>query len=614
MGSAGRGYQRFDDRIDHSAQEGDVTMVQPTTDRSDAAVPSGDHATSWLWSRADDEDPKHVVRFAVDASGERWDGMTIGQLAQRVRSVAAGLVACGVEAGDAVAMMSPTRIDWTVTDLAVLSIGAVAVPIYDTSSVEQCRHILADSGAVLALGADAELAGRLREASGDQVREVLAFDDGALDTLAERGGGHEATVDERLAGITGDQLATLVYTSGTTGLPKGCRLTHSNIAWTVAQTRAALRDLLQPGHSTLLFLPLAHIFARVVQFVSLDAGVQLGYARSLQHMREDLLSFRPTFLLAVPRVFAKVLGGAEAKATGIKAPIFRFAGSTAEAWSTTERPGAGLKLQHRLADKLVYAKVREAVGGRVEYCLSGGAPLAMHLSHFFHAAGMTILEGYGLSETTAPVTVSTPDAVRFGTVGRPLPGVAVRLGGDGEVLVQGGNVFAGYHNRPDATDEVLRDGWFHTGDIGELDAEGFLRITDRKKEMIVTAAGKNVAPSGLEERLKSHPLVSQAMVVGDNRPFVGALITLDPEALEAQHLTPSGDPDADERLRAEAQKAVDHANESVSRAESIRRFVILPRDFTEADGEITPTLKLRRRQVADHFADAIEGLYADDRG
>jgi long-chain acyl-CoA synthetase len=573
-------------------------------------VPADRHATSWLWERAGDRDPVHVVRFPVDASGERWDGLTVAALADRVRAVAAGLVAAGVAAGDRVAIMSVTRLEWTVLDLAVLSAGGVTVPIYDSSSVDQCAHVLRDSGAVLAVAADHEHADRLRAAAVDGVREVLVFDDGALDDLAARGADHRDAVDARLAAITGADLATLVYTSGTTGAPKGCRLTHGNLTWTVAQTRAALDELLRPPESTLLFLPLAHIFARVVQFVALDSGIQLGYARSLATMREDLVTFRPTFLLAVPRVFQKVLAGAEAKATGVKAPIFRFAVRTAEAWSTTERPGRRLRLAHRLADALVYAKVREAVGGRVRYCLSGGAPLAVYLSHFFHAAGITILEGYGLTETTAPATVSRPGAMRFGTVGRPLPGVTIRLADDGEVLIRGGNVFHGYHGDTEATDEVLRDGWFHSGDVGELDVDGFLRITDRKKELIVTAGGKNVAPSILEERLKADTLVSQAMVVGDDRPFIAALVTLDPEALAAHGLEPQGDPDRDERLRSRVQHAVDEVNATVSRAESIRAFRILDRELTEEADEITPTLKLRRRQVVRHFQAEIDQLYA----
>jgi long-chain acyl-CoA synthetase len=572
-------------------------------------VPPTRHATSWLWERAGSSDPQHVVRYPVDASGTRWDGLTVSQLADRVRRVGAGLIAAGVGPGDSVAIMSSTRVDWTVTDLAVLAVGGVTVPIYDSSAVDQCRHILSDSGSVLAFASDDEHAGRLRQAEVPAVTEVLVFDHGALDELVRRGAGREAEVDERLAAITGDDLATLVYTSGTTGLPKGCRLTHGNVVWTVAQTRAAVDELLQPQHSTLLFLPLAHIFARVVQFVTLDAGVQLGYARSLQHMREDLLTYQPTFLLAVPRVFQKVLAGAEAKATGLKQPIFRFAVRTAKAWSTSEQPGLRLRLAHKVADALVYSKVREAVGGEVRYCLSGGAPLAVHLAHFFHAAGMTILEGYGLTETTAPATVSRPEAMRFGSVGQPLPGVSIRLAADGEVLIRGGNVFHGYHGNSEATEAVMDDGWFSSGDVGTLDPDGFLHITDRKKELIVTAGGKNVAPSVLEEGIKAHPLVSQAMVVGDDRPYLVALVSLDPEALAAHDLTPTGRADDDERLRTEVQQAIDEVNGTVSRAESIRKFRILDRELSEDEGEITPTLKLRRRQVAHNHSAEIERLY-----
>jgi long-chain acyl-CoA synthetase len=573
-------------------------------------VDPGRHATSWLWERATSDDDRHVLRYPLDEDGQRWDGMPVSALAQRVRSIAAGLVAAGVEPGDPVALMSATRVEWTIADLAVLAAGGVAVPIYDTSSVDQCQWILSDSGAVLALGGTSELAGRLTEAGVDSVREVLCLDDGALDDLAERGAGREAEVDRRLDELDGSKLATLVYTSGTTGRPKGCRITHGNLAWTSAQTEGVLGEMLGDDDSTLLFLPLAHVFARVVQFVCLEAGVQLGYARSIEAMRDDLQTFRPTFLLAVPRVFQKVHDSGQRQATGLKAPIFRFAEKVATEWCDADDPGAWLRFRHGLADKLVYGKLRDGVGGRVRWCVSGGAALAPHLATFFHAAGITILEGYGLTETTAPATVNRPDAYRFGTVGKVLPGVEVRIADDGEILVRGGNVFEGYHNNEEATSEVLdADGWFHTGDIGEVDDDGFLKITDRKKELIVTASGKNVAPTVLEERLKASPLVSQAMVVGDDRPFIGALITLDPEG-EAAEQAKGRDPNQDQSLRDQIAKVVEEANQAVSRAESIREFVILPEDFTEDRGEMTPTMKLKRRAIAEHHHDAIESIYA----
>jgi long-chain acyl-CoA synthetase len=567
-----------------------------------AAISPGRHATSWLWDAAGDTDRTHVLRFPVDPDGRVWDGLSRREVARLVRAVAAGLVNAGVGPGDRVALMSPTRYEWTVVDLAVLSAGAVTVPVYDTSSPEQCEHIVRDSGAVLVVAGDAELAGRFDGVRDELHGDVLVLADGALDRLAAGGIGAEAEVTERLAALGGDDLATIVYTSGTTGAPKGCRLTHGNLAWTMTQTRLALHEVVGGGGSTVLFLPLAHVFTRLVQFVCLEAGIQIAYARSLAAMKDDVLAVRPTFLLAVPRVFQKVYEGAERQATGWRRRVFAFATRTAEEWSSRPDPDPWIRVRREVADLLVYRRIRTGLGGRVTTCLSGGAPLAPHLAHFFHAAGITVLEGYGLTETTAPVSVDTPSTFRPGTVGPPLPGVDVRLADDGEILVRGGNVFAGYHGKPEETREVLdADGWFRTGDIGAIDAEGRLRITDRAKEVIVTSSGKNVAPAALEERIKASPVVSQAMVVGDDRPFIGALVTIDEDAVAAR----SGEID----LRDEVAQAVETANRSVSRAESIREFRILDRDFSEDEGELTPTMKLRRKAIEEHFHDEIDTIY-----
>ncbi len=578
-------------------------------------VPPSTHLTTTLWERAGSSPDQAILR--PPAGDGEWRDVTWGELAERVRSVAAGLVASGVAAGDRVALMSPTRVEWTVADLAVLAAGAVTVPIYDTSSAEQCEWILSDSGAVAAFAAGSDERGRLEEAweEGTEAR-VLVFDDGALDELARRGGDAErAEVERRCAALTTDDLATIVYTSGTTGNPKGCMLTHGNLVWTARQTREHLGGAFGEGDSTLLFLPLAHVFARLIQVGCLESGVVLGYARSMDTLADDLRSFRPTFLLSVPRVFEKVFNRAQSQATGVKARVFDFAVRSGRAWSEAGDPGPVLRLRRALADKLVYAKLRQAVGGRVKYAVSGGSALSPHLAHFFHAAGIPILEGYGLTETSAPATANAPDAFRIGTVGRPLPGVELRIAADGEILIRGPHVFQGYWQNDEATAAVLdQDGWFHSEDLGTLDDDGFLSITGRKKELIVTAGGKNVAPSVLEERIKSHRLVSQAIVIGDDRPFIAALVTLDPDEAEAFARerglsTDPADLAASEEVRGAVGEAIEAANRAVSRAESIREFRVLPRDLSQDEDEITPTLKVKRSVVAEHFAEEIEAIY-----
>ncbi|MDP8971500.1 MAG: long-chain fatty acid--CoA ligase, partial [Actinomycetota bacterium] len=501
---------------------------------------------------------------------------------------------------------------------AILSAGGVTVPVYETSSAQECAWILSNSGATLALAGTADHEKILRQAQDEapDLDEVFVIADGGLDALSERGGEDDrAEVGERSASLSMDDLATIVYTSGTTGKPKGCMLTHGNILWTARQTESALGQIFGPEETTLLFLPLAHMFTRIIQFGCLDQDMQLGYARSMDLLAEDLESFQPTFLLAVPRVFEKVFESARREAQGPKRKIFDVAVQTAQDWSRADDPGLLTDLKRAVADKLVYAKLRAAVGDRVRYCLSGGAPLSPHLAHFFHAAEITILQGYGLTETSAPATVDTPDGVRFGTVGRPLPGVEVAIAEDGEILIKGANVFQGYYGNDEATKETFtEDGWLRSGDIGELDDEGYLTVTGRKKDLIVTAGGKNVVPSVLEERMKRHRLVSQAIVVGDDRPFVAALVTLDAEGLEAfadeRGLSGStAELAKQEAVREEVQEAVDHANEAVSRAESVREFVILERDFTQDRDELTPTMKPRRSVIAEHFAEDIDRIY-----
>lgn len=560
-----------------------------------------------------DRSPGEVV--LAEPAHKGWRDVTRAELNDRVRAVAAGLVARGVGPGDPVALMSPTRIEWTIADLAILNAGGITVPLYDTSSADQCRGILEDAGAKLAFAATPELADRIEDAGAN---DVIVFEDSGLDELTDDGVlEFTPEIDRRLSRLTPDDVATIVYTSGTTGGPKGCALTHRNLAWTVRQTEAHLHAVIGRGGSLLQLLPQAHILARLIQFVCLDAGLRVGFARTDDPHR-DIRRFGPTFVLAVPRMLEKIFEGARDRATGARRPLFGWAVSTGQHWADADRPGAWLQMKRTAADLLIYRQVRNALGGRVQYCMSGGAPLAAELARFFQAAGIPILEGYGLTETTAPVTVNTPARQRIGTVGTPLPGVEVRVDDEeGEVLVRGGNVFDGYHrggDRPPDRSDFDGD-WFRTGDLGTIDDAGFLRIHDRMKDLIVTASGKNVAPAPLEQRVENSDIVSQAMVVGDGRRFVAALVTLDDDELRrfAERHGIDGDPDNVRRhdlVREEVQRAVDHANAYVSRAESIRSFTILDRQFTESEGELTPTLKLRRREIGEHFADEIDAIYA----
>jgi long-chain acyl-CoA synthetase len=555
-----------------------------------------------------------------------WHDVTAAVFRDEVAALAKGLLAAGVGPGDRIGLMSRTRYEWTLIDYAIWAAGAVTVPVYETSSAEQVEWILSDSGARAVFAetaAHASLIGGIRGRLPD-LGEVWEID--GLGELAA--GGREVTdeqLDQARAARSADDLATIIYTSGTTGRPKGCELSHRNLLADVRNAVAgALPEVFEiAGGSTLLFLPLAHSFARIIQVGCLESGAILGHWPDASTLAAGLPEFRPTFLLAVPRVFEKVFSSAQqqAAASGAKRRIFQASVTAAEAWSRAldegGRPGAGLRLRHGLYDRLVYGKLRAAVGGRVQYAVSGGAPLGERLGHFFRGVGLTVLEGYGLTETSAAAVVNKPTRNKIGTVGQPLPGVSLQIADDGEILIKGPNVFAGYWQNKAATAETLDGaGWLHTGDLGDLDDEGFLRVTGRKKELIVTAGGKNVAPAVLEDRLRAHPLVSQCMVVGDGRPYIACLVTLDPEALEhwkKRRGKPAGataaDLATDPDLTAEIQAAVDEANQAVSRAESIRRFTVLDVDFTEENGYLTPSMKVRRGVVAKDFAAQIEALY-----
>jgi long-chain acyl-CoA synthetase len=579
------------------------------------------------------ENPDRVV-FSRRVGGE-FEPITSKEFATAVRGIAAGLIAGGVQPGDRIALMSRTRFEWTLCDYAIWSAGAVTVPIYETSSQEQVAWILEDSGAVLALVETEEYVAAVAAASEHtpQLRGTFCIDSGGLDKLTAAGGdiSDEALEERRRAVGTGD-LATVIYTSGTTGRPKGCELTHGNLVFEIAATTQSMPEVFTDDAATLLFLPLAHVLARVIQCVCVHRQVRLGYSPSVKDLVEDLGTFQPTFILSVPRVFEKIYNTARQTAHGtggggrldqvggtVKGAIFDAAESTAIAYSEAlERGNVStiLGAKHALFDRLVYSKVRERLGGRTTASVSGGAPLGARLGHFFRGIGLTIYEGYGLTESTAAATVNVPGALKIGTVGRPITGTTVRIADDGEILLGGGNIFGAYWQNEQATQDALVDGFLRTGDLGELDDEGFLRITGRKKEIIVTAGGKNVAPAVLEDRLRAHPLVSQCIVVGDQRPFIGALITLDPDELRTWNAA-HGKPDScgaedlvdDPALHADLQKAVDSANQAVSKAESIRNFLVLPVDFTQENGCLTPSLKVKRNVVMGKFSASVEALY-----
>lgn len=586
-------------------------------------IPASANLTDVVFRRAETE-PDVVVLRRRSGAGD-WQDVTAAGFGAEVAALARGLVAAGIGPGDRVALMSRTSYEWTLIDYACWAAGAVTVPVYQTSSAAQVEWILTDSSACAVFAetsAHAEVVGSIRGRLPGLARLWMT---GELDALASGGARISAEqLEQRRAGRTAADLATIVYTSGTTGRPKGCQITHGNLLADVRNAVAALPEIFEvAGCSTLLFLPLAHVFARIIQVGYLESGAILGHWPDMGTLAEGLREFHPTFLLAVPRVFEKVYDGAQqqASASTARARIFAAAAQTAVAWSKA-RDGAGaglaLRLRHSVFDRLVYRRLRAAAGGRIQYAISGGAPLGEQLGHFFRGAGITVLEGFGMTETTGAVTVNRPGRNVIGTVGQPLPGVTVRIADDGEIQIKGQCVFAGYWRNDAETGEVLGpDGWLRSGDTGILNDDDFLRVTGRKKELIVTAGGINVAPSVLEDRLRANPLVSQAMVVGEGRPYVACLVTLDPGGLELwkkRHgrladATPRDLAD-DPELIAEIQRAVDDANKAVSRAESIRRFRVLPVDFTEASGQLTPSLKVRRDVVAKDFAADIEALYS----
>lgn len=554
--------------------------------------------------------------------GDGWQKVSAREFEEEVRIAAKGLVAAGIQVNDRVAIMARTRYEWTVLDFAIWSAGAVPVPIYETSSTEQINWILSDSGAVALIVETPQHKEVAAPALTSKIHSVWTITDGAMEHLAN--GGNSISDDEinlRRAAATPDSLATLIYTSGTTGNPKGVHLTHGNFLFECGNVVQGASDLfLKPGGSTLLFLPLAHVFGRMIEVGAITAGLHMAHCADITRLPKDLGSFKPTFVLAVPRIFEKVYNSAEAKADAAgKGKIFKKAVEVAIEYSkATDRKDIplGLKIKHALFDKLVYQKIRNGLGGKVEAAISGGAPLGTRLGHFYRGIGINILEGYGLTETTAGATLNLTWAQRVGSVGRPLPGSTIKIADDGEVLIKGSIIMKGYWQNDAANQEVFTsDGFFKSGDLGSLDADGYLSIVGRKKELIVTSGGKNVAPAVLEDRVRSHPLVSQCLVVGDNKPFIAALITIDPDAIKPWIIANKKDGASvadlihDPDLNAVVQTAVDEANKAVSRAESIRKFAILPVDFTIADGQLTAKMSVKRHVVGNQFAKEIEALY-----
>jgi len=587
-----------------------------------AAVAPEENLTDMVWANA--ERFGNAVSFRRQVDGT-WVDVTARDFAAQVMAVAKGLVAAGIEHGDRIGLVSKTRYEWSLLDFAIWAAGGVVVPIYETSSADQVEWILSDSSAK-AVFVEATQHRALVDSVVDKLPElshVWQIDGGsaAVDELTALGAEiTDEQVHERRAQVQADQTATLVYTSGTTGRPKGCTLTHRNLLAEVRSALSRFPEILTAGNSLLLFLPLAHILARALALACVYSRATVGHTADVTNLVADLGQFRPTFVVAVPRVFEKVYNGAKQKAhAGGKGKIFDAAEATSVEYSTAldnGGPGLVLRLKHAVFDKLVFVKLRGALGGRAIAAVSGGAPLGARLSHFFRGAGIPVYEGYGLTETSAAACVTFRGQEKVGTVGLPVPGTSVRIAEDGEILIKGDIVFTGYWNNEAATKEALEDGWFHTGDIGELDNDGFLKITGRKKEIIVTAGGKNVSPAQLEDNIRAHPLVSQCMVVGDKQPFIGALITIDPEFFPAwkdQHGKPASaqvaDLIEDPELIAEIQAVVDAANKTVSKAEAIRKFRVLPVDFTEAGGEMTPSLKLKRSVVATTFASDIDAIY-----
>ncbi|WP_298118486.1 long-chain fatty acid--CoA ligase [uncultured Aurantimicrobium sp.] len=600
------------------------SVVQFDTPALVPAEPSA-NTTQVLLDRVRETPNGALFSLPVDGG---WKDVTSTEFLEQVIALAKGFISQGIKPGDRVGLMCKTRYEWTLIDFAMWFAGAALVPIYETSASSQIQWILEDSEAVALIVETPEHLKRFEEIRSDApyVQSVWQIDAGDLDALVISGTKiSDEEVEERRSSLHGSDLATLIYTSGSTGKPKGCVLTHSNFLELSRNARAAVPEVVNAQASTLLFITTAHIFARFISILAIEGGVKVGHQGDTTQLLPAMQSFKPSFLLAVPRVFEKVYNSAEQKAeAGGKGNIFRAAAKTAIEYSKAEMAGhipLGLKLKFAVMDKLVLSKLRTALGGRCTYAISGSAPLGDRLGHFYHALGLVVLEGYGLTETTAPISINLPSKFVIGTVGPALPGCSVRIGEDGEIEAAGINVFKEYWKNPQATADTFHDGWFKTGDIGEIDKDGYITITGRKKEILVTAGGKNVAPAYLEDPIRANPVISQVVAVGDAKPFISALITLDSEMLPMWLTNNKMDPSMsiaeaakNPAIIAEVQAAVDRANARVSRAESIRKFVILPIQFTEESGHLTPKMSIKRNVIVKDFAGEIEGMYAGASG
>ncbi|MCD4549622.1 MULTISPECIES: AMP-dependent synthetase/ligase [unclassified Schaalia] len=586
-----------------------------------------EHTTiPYLLQRRVQRSPRRPLIAVKDSMGTTWRDITAAAFYDEVRSTAAGLIALGLQHGDAIAIMARTRYEWTLLDFASWAAGLIPVPIYETSSGEQIEFIIKDAhvrAIVTETVTQLELARDACRRLKQDDMQFFSLDTEAIQTIQDAGMTvARSAVQARTDQLLTSSIATIVYTSGTTGQPKGTVLTHGNFTELAVNSHAWMPEVAMGKDSRLLlFLPLAHVFARFLQVFQMSGEGILGHTPDTKNLLPDLLSFRPSYLLVVPRVLEKIYNSADAKAgSGVKKKLFRWAASIAVAYShaleTPEGPSRALSAQRALADRLVFSKILQLVGGNAKFIISGGAPLSTHLAHFYTGLGLPVLEGYGLTETVGPISVNTPRLSKIGTVGPPLPPLSVKISDEGEILVKGPSIFQGYHNKSEATAEAFTpDGWFKTGDLGALDRDGYVRITGRAKEIIVTAGGKNVAPASLENPLRGHPLISQVVVVGDQRPFISALITLDADMLQGwlkNHGLPAmsvSEASTHVEVLTALEKAVERANQHVSRAEAIRKIKVLTTDFTEANGLLTPSLKVKRSLVLQRFSEAIDEIY-----
>jgi long-chain acyl-CoA synthetase len=602
-------------------------MQQEYTQPLETPIDSDANVFSLLESRVKRTPEVSLVEYA-DAHGQ-WQSFTAVEFHKKVIAIAKGLIARGIMPGDAVAIIAHTSWQWAALDIAIMSIGALTVPVYETNSPSQINMIFNDSSVIMAFAEDDEQRDKIElvRDSCKNLHDVYVMDMGALDTMEAFGRAlSDEEFYEREQAVHGEDLATIVYTSGSTGTPKGIELSHSNFVFIVKSGAQSMPDILtKPGRRLLLFLPLAHVFARYMQLVSIYGNVTLGLSSNLKTILTDFQEFKPTFILAVPRIFEKVYNAASQKAgSGLMGKIFANAADTAVVWSKAQQSDEGiptaLNLKHALYNKLVYSSIMEVFGGQVEYAVSGGAPLNESIAHFFNGVGLPLLEGYGMTETCAPTSVNPTSGYKIGTIGIPLQGVTMGVSDSGELCIKSRAVCVGYHNHPEITDEQIVDGWLHTGDLGSIDEHGFITLTGRKKDLIITAGGKNVSPSEVESSVMTSPVVSQCVLVGDRKPFIAAIISIDLEETNLWLKSEGAEPVATLKqastnpiVYAEVERAVNKANDLVSRAESVRKFEIVPDEFTEENGMITPSLKAKRQVITEHYRDLIDHVIYQPR-